>query len=665
MNNFLQMMKKSALILFFCWFCLPLYSQNLYDIENITTIEITFPTDDWDAILDTYYANDAEERLVGTCVINGMTFENVGVAFKGNSTYNPTNLKNPLNIKIDHIVDQKYQGYTSLRLSNGNKDPSFVREVLSYEIGRNYMDMPLSNYAKVTINGEYYGLFSSTEGINGDYHERRLFCDDDNTRVKCNPVSVFDGGSSLEYLGTDSADYYDFYELKSDYGWADLIDFTSKLQTDVEDIETVLDVDRALWMLAFNSVLVNLDSYTGPFQQNYYLIKDDEGRFLPIVWDLNQSLGSFALVDDGGGPGGPTDLTDLTEMDFYLREDDSSFPLIQQLLSIPRYRKMYTAHGKTMYEEFFQSGIYVDRAEALQDVIATEVGLEPNGFYTVAEFSSNLTSEVGGGGMSVYGISQVMEPRVDYFETLTEFGYTAPTISSVETSVELPLSFSTVAVTAFIEDANFAQLCFRDKLQGAFSKVQLFDDGLHGDDAAGDGVYGAFIELDSKDIQYYIYAENELAAKFSPRRAEHEFYNLTIGSPVVINELMAKNEVSVADQDGAYEDWIELYNNTTAAIDLSGYYLSDDPIINPTKWKIPDGTIIEGNDYLIVWADSDTTETGLHANFKLSASGESVSLSTPDGLKLSTVTFPELGAETTYGRFENGTGPVHANDTYL
>ena len=48
--------------------------------------------------------------------------------------------------------------------------------------------------------------------------------------------------------------------------------------------------------------MVNLDSYSGPFRQNYYLIKDDNNRMNPIIWDLNECLGGFEMINNGGGP---------------------------------------------------------------------------------------------------------------------------------------------------------------------------------------------------------------------------------------------------------------------------------------------------------------------------------------------------------------------------
>jgi hypothetical protein len=80
-----------------------------------------------------YYANDIDERLVAVSfTLNGESCDSLGVKFKGDSTYNENNAKNPLNIKLDYIEDQQFQGYKTLKLSNGQKDLSFIREVLSY-----------------------------------------------------------------------------------------------------------------------------------------------------------------------------------------------------------------------------------------------------------------------------------------------------------------------------------------------------------------------------------------------------------------------------------------------------------------------------------------------------------------------------------------------------
>ena len=138
-------------------------------------------------------------------------------------------------------------------------------------------------------------MYVSSESISKKFVNNRFYSNN-GSFFKCNPI---DGAGpttttlpNLVYQGTDSTNTYysKGYELKSTYGWSDLISLTNTLKNNTSNIENELDVDRALWMLAFNNVTVNLDSYSGVFNQNYYLYKDDNGRFNPIMWDFNMVL---------------------------------------------------------------------------------------------------------------------------------------------------------------------------------------------------------------------------------------------------------------------------------------------------------------------------------------------------------------------------------------
>jgi hypothetical protein len=90
--------------------------------------------------------------------------------------------------------------------------------------------------------------------------------------------------------------------------------------------------------------------------------------------------------------------------------------------------------------------------------------------------------------------------------------------------------------------------------------------------------------------------------------------------PLAINEFMASNN-SETDPQGQYEDWIEVYNYGAYAIDMGGMYMTDD-LSDPTQWRMPPDTLIDPGTYILVWADNDITDTGLHANFKLDSNGE-------------------------------------------
>ena len=126
-------------------------------------------------------------------------------------------------------------------------------------------------------------------------------------------------------------------------------------------------------------------------------------------------------------------------------------------------------------------------------------------------------------------------------------------------------------------------------------------------------------------------------------------------TPLVINELMASNSSSIRDPQRQYDDWIEIYNFGSDAIDIGGFYLTDD-LSNPSKWRFPDGnpalTTIPAGGYLLIWADNDTVDAGLHANFKLDAAGEQIALFDSDGSTLiDEVVFGRQNPDLSYGRY--------------
>lgn len=626
-------------------------SQNFYDINTINTIEVTFEESNWDQILDQYYAAGDEERLVGSVSVNGQVFDSAGIRYKGNSTYNANQVKNPLNIKLDHIIDdQTIEGYGTLKLANVAKDPSFVREALSYEIARKYFPASQANFTNVYINGTHMGLYTSDQSVD-KFFMRTHFGSDENTRVKGELTSSGGppSGGVWQYFGEDSASYSNYYDMKSDYGWEVLIDFLDVLNNNNSDVDELLNIDRHLWFLAFSNLMVNLD---GPINnpQNYYLYEDDDGRFNSIPWDLNESFGGFTSHQTLGN----LNTFQLQQLSPMANLYESDFPVISKILTNETYRKMYVAHMKTILEENFENSLYETRALEIQDIIADDVQADQNKFYSYSNFISNVYNSVGAGPMSVIGIVQLMDARVDYIQALTEFQYISPQISNVTHSPENVSPNSEVIFNAEVNDVSEVYLAYRSNSYGFFTKTLMYDDGSHNDGQAGDGIYGIDVVVGSTNLQYYIYAENQDASAFSPVRAEYEFYEISITAELVINEFMADNESAVADQDGEYDDWIELYNNSDIDINLLGYYLSDDAA-EPDKWMFPD-TIIAGGGYLIIWADKDTDQDGLHADIKLSASGESVVLSDNNLVLIDLTNYLQQKADTTTGRFVNGTG---------
>ncbi len=87
---------------------------------------------------------------------------------------------------------------------------------------------------------------------------------------------------------------------------------------------------------------------------------------------------------------------------------------------------------------------------------------------------------------------------------------------------------------------------------------------------------------------------------------------------VRINEVMTSNKGAVPDENGDFPDWIELYNSSDAAVDISGFGLTDDMLV-AVKWAFPSGTVIPANGYLVVFCSGNAADGLLHASFKLSA----------------------------------------------
>jgi len=128
---------------------------------------------------------------------------------------------------------------------------------------------------------------------------------------------------------------------------------------------------------------------------------------------------------------------------------------------------------------------------------------------------------------------------------------------------------------------------------------------------------------------------------------------------IVINEFMASNAGILQDDEAQFDDWVELYNPSSQAVDVAGMFLTDD-LGNPTKWQFPAGqpllTRIPARGYLLLWADGSVTGSELHAGFALSADGEELGLYAADGTLIDSVVFGAQLSDVSCGRWPNGTG---------
>ncbi len=640
------------------------FSQsNFYDSDTIREIRISFYNTNWDYLLDSLYVQGDNERILADLTIDGSTYDSVGVRYKGFSSVSVNRIKNPFNIKLDYIIDgQDHQGTDKLKLSNIIQDPSFIREVLSYEISRKYMPSSQANFANLYINDTLWGLYTNVEAVNKsfliDHFDSKY-----NAFFKCNPenldIQVGGENSNLSNThGTDSIDYHPFYAIKSDYGWEDLYNLIDTLNNVSDSIHHVLNLDRTLWMHALNYSMINFDSYIG-YAQNYYLYRDQANQWNPIIWDLNMSFGGFRLTDASQSYFNGFDILQAQEMDPLIHHNLISVsprPLLRKLFGTERNRKMYLAHIRTIMQENFVNQDYFVRGQNLQNLIDQDVQNDTNKFYPYSDFITNLTSQVSLVASICPGITQLMDNRSTYLSSY--IGYSGePTISNITYSPQNLTLGDDLWITAEVVDATFIKVAYRFGKNGRFKSVELFDDGNHNDGISGDGIYGCKISNCSNSLDYYLYADNDSAGVFSPVRAAYEYYTIQFAlssGDLVINEVMSNNVSIVTDNSGKHEDWIELYNTTNSPISTNGLFITD-TLAYFHKWNLPNH-VIPKNSYFIIWADEDGSQGEEHANFQLSNLGESLILSNSDSSVVDSITYLPQSDDIAYGRSPNGSG---------
>ena len=659
------MLKKHLILFVFAVFVqfIGFAQSNFYAVDSLREIRIYFYDTDWDYQLDSLYVQGDNERILADLIIDGSPYDSVGVRYKGFSSVSVNRVKNPFNIKLDYVIDdQEHNGVDKLKLSNVIQDPSFVREVLTYEIAANYLPSAKANYSNVYVNDTLWGLYTNVEAVNKDFLNDH-FGNKYNPFFKCNAenLDITPGGENSNLSnahGNDSLDYEPYYALKSNYGWESLYNLIDTLNNYSDSVEKILNVDRTLWMHALNYTLVNFDSYIG-YGQNYYLYKDKTGQFNPLLWDLNMSFGSFRLTDASSIYFSGFDIAQAQNMDPLLHHTQFSVsprPLLRNLFLSERNRKMYLAHIRTIVNENFANQSYAVRGQYFQNLIDTSVQNDTNKFYSYADFIMNLNNPVTLVTADCPGITQLMDARTTYLSAYT--GFTGePTIANISISPQNLVVGDDVWITADIADATEAILGYRFGNNMAFKTTAMFDDGNHNDGLANDGVFGGVILNSANVIDYYLYADNDSAGVFSPVRAAYEFYNiqsqLQVGD-VVINEVMSNNVTSVTDASGKFEDWIELYNTTSSPISTSGLFLTDTLGIFQ-KWELPNQTI-PANGYAIIWADEDGSQGDMHANFKLSNLGEQIILTNTDSVLIDSVTYLPQADDIAFARSPNGSG---------
>jgi len=509
-------------------FVSPSFAQDedFYDETVLRTLHLEFAEPDWWRQLEANY--DAKENILATLTVDEVVCESVGVRFRGNTSYRMAgdSQKKSFNIEIDYAVeDQRLMGYKTLNLINCWGDATFMREVLYSNTARRQVPSAKANFVRLEINGENWGVYANVQQLNAEFIED-WFASNEGTRWRAQgtmgggapgpdgggprpvpravdesddglPLSeeggVTSGVAALTWQGGDSATYEAAYELKNtnqEEPWASLIHTCDVLNNTPlaqlpDALDSVLDVDRALWVCAFEIIFQDDDGYVNKRGSDYGLYYEPEtGRLHLMQYDGNECMSN-------------------ERWSLFYRDDDPVVPLMHRLLAIDQYRQRYLAHARTILESFLTEEALFAKIDAYRTLIEDEVKLDDK------KRNSSQAFESG-----VEGLKDFVQRRRDYLLTNRALTRSVPEIVGVEQEAVLNDDGETLTVTATIGDSvavSEVRLFVASGPFALFESVPMVDDGLNGDGQASDGVWGASLSgyLSGSQLRYYVQATSD------------------------------------------------------------------------------------------------------------------------------------------------------------
>ncbi|WP_413405351.1 CotH kinase family protein [Paenibacillus amylolyticus] len=425
--------------------------ESLFQTDNVINVSVTIDDADWKSMLESPLDKDYKNVSVE---VDGNKLDNVGFSTKGNLTLKAVasmedSDRYSFRLKFDkYDKTQTLLGLDKMVLNNNYADPSYMREVLHYEALRSIgMDVPMTNYVNLYVNGELVGFYTGVEAVDDSYLERN-YGEDYEEGV----LYDTDEKSYLQY--EEGSDYSTITkDLGTDKDKAKLKTFIQTLNEMPEgekgDIESVLDVNSALQYIAGNMVFGNYDSYNGDKGHNYMLYSDASGKFTVVPWDFNMSFNGYS---GGGGRGTTTgstttntNATNVSVNEPVLGINMENVPMINNLLAVPEYKEKYLSYVNELTD--YMEGIQ-DRITGLADEIRPYVEADPTKFYTTEQFESNIAYSANadaaggmGGGTPPAGFEGMTPPEgmegmtpPEGFEGMTPpDGTTPPTQSGAAT----------------------------------------------------------------------------------------------------------------------------------------------------------------------------------------------------------------------------------------
>ena len=435
-------------------------------------------------------------------------------------------------------------------------------------------------------------------------------------------------------MGQDTSQYQQIFELKTDpnvEAWENFVELMDVLNNTgdgdfKEEISKIFDVDLYLKALAVDVATGNWDSYI-EHGRNFYMYQDaDSRKFNWIPWDYNFALGG-TFGSDFGGPGGGGDTIEDPANCATILDGSCPYPATDSIFQLVINQDPFCCNSS--WDGVCQTA-YDDIVNGVNGGGGPDEGNPISN--TLSEFPVDMSNSEK---VLVKRLLAVPEYKERYYQGFCRL---------------LDDNFTTERIFPLIE--QYGDLIREDVL--ADPNYEWTAEQFEADLDQGDQISG---------LKWVF--EGQVASLTTQLNELFDCSSIvTTLSPldVSINEFMAVNDSlsTIKDPAGETDDWIELYNNTDADIDLSNAFLSDNSD-NPEKWQFPVGTTIRANDYMIIWADKDEDQEGLHADFKLNRDGDFIMLTEGTDV-IDSLTFGFQENNLTYSRIPNGTGDYLIKD---
>lgn len=554
------------------------------------------------------------------------TLEEVGFQLRGNTSR--FSLKKSFRVSFNTFIQgRKFHGLEKLCLNGEHNDPSIIRSRLCWETLRSFgIAGPRSSHTEVYINGNYYGLYILVEYIDEELVQSR-FGNSYGNLYKCL------WPADLDYLGSDPDLYkftsgdrraYDLITNTEDDDYTDIAHFIDVLNnTSLNDLACELDkifnLEDYLKIMAADIITGNWDGYIYN-KNNFYLYHNTAtGKFEYMPYDLDNTYGIDWMSIDWGN----RSIYDWEQHGNEVR------PLYTRLLEIPEIRDRFSWQMQQLLDLLADEDSLFAQIDQIRNMISPYVIDDPfyplDYGYSFADFINSYNQPIG--GHVAYGLKPYIQTRKASAIEQLDPNNIHPVIKYLNHSVAVPgMPYS---VSAFIEDESQApsvKLAYRIN-NGAMQYSVMFDDGNHSDGEAGDDTYGcilAALQMNTELSWQVSATDNQGNASLLPCDPVVEALQPSTDPQLFINELMAANDSTIADENGEYDDWIELFNGDSGPVWLGDKYLSDN-INNPSKWRLPDVTLQPGG-FFLVWADNQPGQGPAHTIYKLDAAGEEVGL---------------------------------------